>query len=107
MHKKYINHGIRVFALCFTYTGYLPGLEVYLGKSIDTNDNLVFQVVDRMINKADLIYLKGITLYADNWYATARLVKFLYEIYRWLFVDTVVANDSKDGEENSIPFHKL
>ena len=107
MPKKPIKHGIKVFALCCAYTGYLLGFEVYLGKDTETNENSALQVVDRLINKADLIHLKGRILYADNWYTTTRLAKFLYETYRWLFVGTVVTNDSKDRNENSVPFRKL
>ena len=83
------------------------GFEVYLGKDTETNENSALQVVDRLINKANLIHLKGRILYADNWYTTTRLAKFLYETYIWLFVGTVVTNDSKDRNENSVPFHKL
>ena len=36
-----------------------------------------------------------------------KLAKYLYETYHWLFVGTIVINDSKDRNENSIPFRKL
>ena len=107
MPKKPIKHGIKVFALCCAYTGYLLNFEVYLGKDTDTNENTALHVVDRLINKANLIHLKGRILYADNWYTTTKLAKFLYETYRWLFVGTVVTKDSKERTENSIPFRKL
>ena len=85
-----------MFALCCAYTGYLLGFEVYLGKDSETVDNSALQVVDRIINKADLIHCKGRILYSDNWYTTTRLAKHLYDAYRWLFFGTVVANESKD-----------
>ena len=107
MPKKPIKHGIKVFALCCAYTGYLLGFEVYLGKNVETTDNSALQVVDRLINKSDLIHCKGRILYSDNWYTTTKLAKYLYETYQWLFVGTVVANESKDRNENSVPFRKL
>ena len=79
MPKKPIKHGIKVFALCCAYTGYLLSFEVYLGKEVETTDNSALQVVDRLINKADLIHCKGRILYSDNWYTTTRLAKYLYE----------------------------
>ena len=79
--KKTIKHGIKVFALCCAYTGYLLGFEVYFGKDAETNGNSALQVVDRLMNKADLIHQKGRIIYADNWYTTTRLATFLYERY--------------------------
>ena len=105
--KNPIKHDIKVFALCCAYTGYLLGFEGYLGKDSGTVNNSALQVVDRLINKADLIYCKGRILYSDNWYTTTRLAKYVYDTYRWLFVGTVVPNESKDRTENSIPFGKL
>ena len=61
----------------------------------------------RFINGADLIYCKGRILYSNNWYTTTRLAKYLYETYHWLFVGAVVANESKDRHDNSVPFRKL
>ena len=107
MPKNPIKHGIKVFALCCAYTGYLLSFEVYLGKEVETTDNSALQVVDRLINKADLIHCKGRILYSDNWYTTTRLAKYLYGTYQWLFVGTVVTNESKDRNENSVPFRKL
>ena len=107
MPKNPIKHGIKVFALCCAYTGYLLGFEVYLGKNVETTDNSALQVVDRLINKSDLIHCKGGILYLDNWYTTTKLAKYLYETYQWLFIGTVVPNESKDRNENSVPFRKL
>ena len=55
MPKKPIKHGIKVFALCCAYTGYLLGYEVYLGKDTETNENSALHVVDRLITNADLV----------------------------------------------------
>ena len=107
MPKKPIKHGIKVFALCCAYTGYLLGYEVYLGKDTETNENSALAVVDRLLVNADLVTAKGRVLYADNWYTTLRLAKHLYEKYCWLFVGTVVPSDSKDRNDNSVPFRRL
>ena len=66
MPNNPIKHGIKVFALCCFYTGYLLGFEVYLRKDAETTDNYALQVVDRLINKADIIHCKGRILYCDN-----------------------------------------
>ena len=107
MPKKPIKHGIKVFALCCGYTGYLLGYEVYLGKDTETTENSALAVVDRLLINADLVTAKGRILYTDNWYTTLRLAKFLYVKYGWLFVGTVVPSDSKVRNENSIPFRRL
>ena len=60
-----------------------------------------------MIVNVDLVTAKGRILHSDNWYTTLRLAKHLYETYGWLFVGTVVPSDSKDRNENSLPFRKL
>ena len=82
MPKNPIKHGLKVLALGCSYTGYLLGFEVYLGKDVENTDNPALQVVDILINKADLIHYKWRILYNDNWYATTRLAKNLYETYR-------------------------
>ena len=107
MPKNTIKHGIKFFALCCAYTSYLLGFEVYLGKNAETTDNSALKVVDRLINGANLIHCKGRILYYDNWYTTTRMSKYLYEIYHWLFVGTMVANKSKDRNENNVPFRNL
>ena len=90
-----------------SYTGYLLGFEVYLGKETDTEENSTLNIVDILINEADLVETKGRFLYTDNWYTSIRLERYLYEKYRWLFVGTVVVSDSKVRKENSLPFRKL
>ena len=107
MPKKPIKHGIKVFAQCCAYTGYLLGYEVYLGKDTETTENSALSVVDRLLTNADLVTVKGRILYTDNWYTTLRLAKFLYAKYGWLFLGTVVPSDSKVRNENSMPFFRL
>ena len=66
MPKKPIKHGIKVFAQCCAYTGYLLGYEVYLGKDTETTENSALSVVDRLLTNADLVTVKGRILYTDN-----------------------------------------
>ena len=96
-----------MFALCCSYTDYLLGYEVYLGKDTETGENSALQVADRLLVNADLVSAKGRILYMDNWYTTLRLAKHLYETYGWLFVGTVVPSYSKDRNKNSLPFCRL
>ena len=55
MSQNLIKHGIKVFALYCDYTGCLPRFEVYLGKDAGKTENSALKVVDRLINRADLI----------------------------------------------------
>ena len=107
MPKKPIKYGIKVVALCCAYTDYLLGFEVYLGKYAEITENSALKVVDRLIYSTDLIQCKGRILYLDKWYTSIGLVRYLYETYCCLFVRTVVVNDSKDRNKNSVPFRRL
>eukprot|EP00956_Cyclotella_meneghiniana_P033957 scaffold100628_cov85-Cyclotella_meneghiniana.AAC.4 len=52
MPRKPIKHGIKVFAVCCSYTGVLLGFEVYCGSSaVEGTDNSAVAVVDRLLNK--------------------------------------------------------
>ena len=64
--KKPIKHGIKVFALCCAYTGYLLGFEVYLGKDTNTEENSSLSIVNRLITEANLVGERGRILYTDN-----------------------------------------
>ena len=57
---------MKAFVLCYAYTNYLLVFEVYLGKHAEINKNSTLQVVDRLINKADLINCEERILYSDN-----------------------------------------
>ena len=37
MPRKPIKHGIKVFALCCSYSGFLCGFEIYTGKSSEVD----------------------------------------------------------------------
>jgi hypothetical protein len=52
MPRKPIKHGIKVFAVCCSYTGtgVLLGFEVYCGASaVEGKDNSAVDVVDRLL----------------------------------------------------------
>ena len=64
--EKPIKYGMKVFALCCEYTGYLLGFEVYLGKDTDTEEDSALKIVDKLITEASLVGERGRILYIDN-----------------------------------------
>jgi len=55
MPAKPIKHGIKVFAVCCAYTGYILGYEVYVGKGADI-EGTAEAIIDRLLTAADLIH---------------------------------------------------
>ena len=54
MPAKPIKHGIKVYALCCAYTGFLSSFEIYTGKT-DCVDGSAKEVVQRLLKAAGLI----------------------------------------------------
>ncbi len=54
MPKKPIKHGIKVFAVCCTFTAVLLGFEVYLGSEDSMSDHSAIGVVERLVETAGL-----------------------------------------------------
>lgn len=73
MPRKPIKHGLKVFAICCSYSAVMLGFEVYCGAEEHNEDKSArsaLAVVERLINLAGLRDNKGTTLYTDNWYTT-------------------------------------
>ncbi len=85
MPKKPIKHGIKVFAVCCTFTAVLLGFEVYLGSEDSMSDQSAIGVVERLVETAGLTKTRGRILYTDNWYTSISLAKILFDKYRWWF----------------------
>jgi len=101
---KPIKHGIKVFALCFSYTAYLLGFEVYVGKEYTQDGASALQVIDRLLLGANLTLVTGRKLYVDNWYTTMDLAKHLYEQYGWTIVGTMTPTEKKSRSDHDAPF---
>ena len=106
MPAKPIKHGIKVFCVCCAESGVLLGFEVYCGKENVGLDNTAIAVVERLIEDADLTGQKGRILFTDNWYTSVKLVKRLFEKYRWTFCGTIVPTPKKSRTDSDIPFLK-
>ena len=93
MPLKPINHGIKVFAVCCLYTGYLLGYKVYLGKDYQRDGGSAIQVVDRLITNAGFTQHRGRIFDTYNWYNSVPLAKHLFENYGWTIIGTVSPTD--------------
>jgi len=104
---KPIKHGIKVFALCCSYSAYLLGFEVYLGKEYTKDGGSALQIIDRLLLGSNLTSSTGRKLYVDNWYTTVNLAKHLYEQYGWTVVGTMTPTDKKSRRDHDVPFLRL
>lgn len=106
MPKKPIKHGIKVFALCDSETGYMLSFEIYTG-SDGTDYGSAKNVIDRLLRKAGVHSAVGRTLYTDNWYTSIPVARHLFEQYGWLYCGTIKLTDKKERAADDLPFHKL
>ena len=110
MPRKPIKHGIKVFAVCCSYTGVLLGFEVYCGSSaVEGTDNSAVAVVDQLLNKGQQPHqqLSWPHPLHQNWYTTMSLAYHLYNKYGYFFCGTMVPTDKKAREDLDVPFLKL
>lgn len=106
-YKVYIKNkpkkwGIKIYAMCTT-DGYLGHLEVYAGKSravdIDLGPNVDIESIKEKIGESGMIVVrlllpilnKNHIVFADNYYSSPNLVKFLLE-NKTYYVGTVQSN---------------
>ncbi len=105
---KPIKHGIKNFSVCCSYSAFLLGYEVYLGKqNYGLDDGSSKNVVLRLLDQTGLLLTRGRVLYADNWYASLSLAKDLYENFGWTMLGTITPTEKKKRTSEDIPFIKL
>ena len=80
MPAKPIKHGIKVYALCCAFTGYLYGFEIYTGKD-HVADGSPKGVISRLLFNAGVVKASGRILYTDNFYTSAEVMKYIYVIF--------------------------
>ena len=107
MQLKPIKHGIKVFALCCSFTTYLPGFQVQLGMEYTEDGGSAVNVVDRLIADTELTKHRGQTLYTDNWYTSTVLTRHLFENYVWTLVGTITPTDKRIRQEYDVLLLKL
>ena len=89
MAAKPIKHGIKVFALCCSYTGYPFGFEVYLGKDNST-DGSVKETVMRLLHDSHMSSMgRGRTLVTDNFYTSLDLMKSVFQVFGMTYIGTI------------------
>jgi hypothetical protein len=108
MPKKPIKHGLKVFALCCAYTGYLYCYEVYTGK--ENTDGSPKAVIERLMLMAGVTFVvrgKGRVLYTDNFYTSMEVMQHVFERFGVLMVGTFALTKNKSGTAATFPFHRL
>jgi hypothetical protein len=108
MPAKPIKHGIKLFALCCSYTGICYGWEVYTGNRGDPAGTAVTSLVVRLIRETcHLDGHKGRVLFTDNWYTSMALATKLWEEFSMLFVGTMSLTNKGCRTMSDFPFDKL
>jgi hypothetical protein len=106
MPAKPIKHGIKVYALCCSYTGYLYRFEIYTGKG-GTADGSPTGVISRLLYGAGATGTSGRILYTDNFYTSLRVMKYIYVSFAMLLVGTYALTKKKSRTADDFPFAKL
>ena len=106
MPAKPIKHGIKVYALCCSYTGYLYRFEIYTGKG-GTADGSPTGVISRLLYGAGATGTSGRILYTDNFYTSLRVMKYIYVSFSMLLVGTYALTKKKSRTADDFPFAKL
>ena len=107
MIAKPIKHGIKIFALCCSETGYLFNFEIYLGKE-HTTDGSPTEVVKRLLRGAHMAaHGAGRTLYTDNWYTNATVMAMIHKEFNMSMLGTYTPTKKKSRTADDFPFHKL
>ena len=109
MPAKPIKHGIKVFALCCSYTGYLYSYVVYTGKNNTEGLHTAVDVVKFLLQLASCT-AAGRILYTDNYYTSAEVMKFVFLSYGMpMMVGTCTYKLSKKKSctANDFPFAKI
>jgi hypothetical protein len=106
MPAKPIKHGIKVYALCCAYTGYLYRFEIYTGKG-GTPDGLPKGVISRLLYGEEATGTWGHILYKDNFDTSLRVMKYIYLSFSMLLVGTYALTEKKSRTADNSPFAKL
>ena len=89
--KKPIEHGIKVFAVCWAGSACLLGFEIYT--ACKTVDQTAIAVARRLITTAGLTSARGRILFTYNWYTSIQLATMLYEEHGWRFCGTITPTE--------------
>ena len=111
MPKKPIKHGIKVYCLCDSDTGYLYAFKVYTGKEVgeDGGATTMWSIIEELIRSGCLTEVKGRQCFMDNFYTTTKVIKMLYEKYNWVAAGTIALTNKSVSQRKAddFPFPKL
>ena len=108
MPAKPIKQGVKVYALCCSFTGYLYPFEIYTGKD-HVADGSPRGVISRLLFSAGVTSAtsSGRILYTDNFYTSQEVMKYIFVTFGMLLVGTYALTKKKSRTSVDYPFHKL
>jgi hypothetical protein len=108
MPAKPIKHGIKVYALCCSYTGYCFAYEIFEGKS-EGVDNSPEAVVDRLLSHLGFEAEEeaGRTMFTDNWYTSPKLAAHIGTKYNMALIGTFRLTKKKSRDGSDFPYSKF
>ena len=89
--NKPIKHGIKLFCLGDSVTGYLLAFEVYTGN----RGNSTCNIIEKLVLQSGIQGETGRLIFMDNDYTTMKVVITLYEEFGWVCAGTVVLTKKK------------
>ena len=107
MLAKPIKHGIKVFALCCTESGYIYGCWVYYEKENNSCTNV--EIIERLLKQESYFITNsaGQVLYTDNYYMSESLMEMMYPNYKLFVVGTMSMMEKKLRTNSDFSFHQL
>lgn len=110
MPAKPIKHGIKVFALCCSFTaGYLYSFEVYTSKDADT-DGSPPAIITQLLQGAGFPIRnnsRSRVLYTDNFYTALVVMRTIYLLFEMFLFETYKLSKKKSRTATDFPFHRL
>jgi hypothetical protein len=107
MPNKPIKHGIKVFALCCAYTGFMMAFEIYTGAREEV-DGSKTAIINRLLESGcDFTKHSMRVMYTDNFYTSLEVMQMLHEKYKMLMCGTHKLTAKKSRTADEFPWHKL
>jgi len=106
MPQKPIKHGIKVFALCCAYTGFLYAFVIYTGKDNVEKMSTSLDVVKYLIELSGII-ATGRIVYTDSYYTSLEVLDYVYRTWSMLMVGTIALTKKVSRTAADFPFPSL
>ena len=103
MPKKPTRHGLKVWALCDSVTGYLCNFEVCTGQG-NVKDGTPKEVIHRLIGEAGLAGAIGRILHTDNFCTSREVMLHVYLTFGFLMVGTYALTKKEQACSTCVSF---